>query len=227
MTNFQAKPLIRSATLGERLRELREQARLTVAQVAQQSGVAAHHLVALEAGDYSALPGDVYTRNFLQRYARTLGINEESAVQTYDAERGVVKAEERRLPRALSQPGGISLSVVGKRGAIALVVLAIVAYLGFEVKHVVSPPLLVLESPATSGVISALSIEVRGRTDPGAAVVVNGQSVSVSTDGRFQESIDLTVGRNTIQVTAAKKRGQHFTVTRDIIVEDSNQVSRL
>lgn len=225
MTPFTAKPIIRAATLGERLREVRAEAQLSVDDAARATGVSARYLEALEQGEYAALPGDIYTRNFLRRYARLLRINEENAVRTYDGERSVVKSNERRLPGPIATAGGQAVSVLAKRFAIGLVIVAIVGYLGIELGRVVSPPKLVVESPAASGVISTQSLEVRGRTDPEASVVVNGQAVAVSQDGRFQQLLNLIPGRNTIQITAATKRGKQYTVSRDIFVESSIDVS--
>lgn len=221
MTDFTPKPLLKTATLGERLREVRLELRCSVPEAATASGVPVHHLEALEAGDYGRLPGDVYTRNFLRRYARFLHLNEDRVIHAYEDERAVLKPTERRLPKPMHTTSGVTLALLAKRMLVGLGILAILGYLGWELAKIVAPPSLVLESPAQSGITHSPTIEVRGTTDPEAAIFINGQSTFVSEDGRFQELVDLNPGRNVIQVVAAKKRGKRYTVSREIIFESS------
>ncbi len=219
MTDFTLKPLMKTATLGERLREVRTEARASVREAAEATGVSVHHLEALEAGEYSRLPGDVYTRNFLRRYARYLKLNDESVMRYYESERTVLKPAERRLPGPLHSGSSVTLSLLARRSVIGLGILAILGYLGWELGKIVTPPSLVLESPAQSGITHAATIEVRGQTDPEASVFLNGQSIFVAEDGSFRELVDLTSGRNSLQVTAVKKRGKRYTISRDVILE--------
>ncbi len=219
MTSFDAKPLFTTATLGERLREVRQEARVSVEAAAQATGVSVHHLEALEAGRYEALPGDVYTRAFLRRYARYLKLNEDRVLESYEAERSVVGTEERRLPPPHRLPSGMTVTILARRTILVLIIAGIVGYLGWEVGKILAPPTLTIESPATSGLTKEQTLEVRGQTDPEAAVAINGQAVFVNEQGRFTEVVILTPGRNTIIVTAAKKRGQRSTESREMIFE--------
>lgn len=217
--SFSAKPLTKTSTLGERLRELREESRLTIAQAAKETGVSAHHLEALEAGQYERLPGDIYSKNFVRRYARWLHLNEERVVEAYEQERSVLRPTEQRLPQQRGLPASITVTLVAKRTLITLLIVGILLYLGWEVGKIFAPPTLIVESPAASGMTHESTIEVFGRTDPEAAVVINGQSVFVNEDGQFRESVDLTIGRNTIEVSAVKKRGKETTVVREVVRE--------
>lgn len=223
MTDFTLKPLMKTATLGERLREVRSEARASVREAAEATGVSVHHLEALEAGEYSRLPGDVYTRNFLRRYARFLKLNDESVMRYYESERTVLKPAERRLPGPLHSASSVTLVLLARRSLIGLGILAILGYLGWELGKIVTPPSLVLESPTQSGITHAATVEVRGKTDPEASVFLNGQSIFVAEDGSFRELVDLTPGRNSLQVTAVKKRGKRYTISRDVILEGPSE----
>lgn len=222
MATFDAKPLLSASTLGERLREVRIESRVSVEAAAQATSISTHHLQALEDGRYESLPGDVYTRNFLRRYARFLKINEDRVLESYDSERGVVRPLERRLPLPPRLPGGFTVTILARRTLLILIIVGILAYLGWEVGKIVAPPTLIIESPSVSGVSKQQTLEVRGGTDPEAAVVINGQAVFVNEQGKFVEAVTLTPGRNTIIVTAMKKRGQRSTVTREMIFEEGS-----
>lgn len=217
MADFTARTLQNDATLGERLRELRGEAGLTVAEAAARTRVPVRHLEAIEGSRYGVLPGDVYTRNFLKRYARVLQVREETVLERYERERAVLKPVERPLPSPIPSTRGLALTVLGKRVGVGLIVAAILIYLGVELAKNLTPPKLELVGPPTVSRTTEPTVEVRGRTDPEATVTVNGQPIPVAQDGSFRQSIALVAGRNTLAVTAAKKRGRGYTVTRDVV----------
>ncbi len=63
--------------LGARLREARTEQNLQRAELAERTGLPERYLEALEAGDISALPNEVYARIYFFSYARELGLNTE------------------------------------------------------------------------------------------------------------------------------------------------------
>ena len=65
------------ADLGARLREARTEQNLQRAELAERTGLPERYLEALEAGDISALPNEVYARIYFFSYARELGLNTE------------------------------------------------------------------------------------------------------------------------------------------------------
>jgi hypothetical protein len=64
-------------------------------------------------------------------------------------------------------------------------------------------------------------IEVRGRTDPGAHVMVNGQSVPlVGADGSFSHFTGkLDLGENVITITAQNAKGGVKTIPRKVVIQ--------
>jgi flagellar hook assembly protein FlgD len=77
------------------------------------------------------------------------------------------------------------------------------------------PPLLAfnLEEGTT---VSDATLQVTGRTDVGATVMVNGQLVPVSALGDFQVMLNLFQGDNLIQAEARDQAGNMSTLTRRI-----------
>ena len=72
--------------LGLWLRRAREAQQLTLDDVEKKLRIRRRYLQALEAGDYSALPGQIQTRGFLRNYARFLGVPPEEALARYEEE---------------------------------------------------------------------------------------------------------------------------------------------
>lgn len=72
-------------TLGERLRELRVEKGLSVAEVASQLYLRADAIEALERNDFEALPTETYVRGYLRNYAQLLEVPAESLLILYAA----------------------------------------------------------------------------------------------------------------------------------------------
>ena len=95
-------------------------------------------------------------------------------------------------------------------------------------------PTLTISNPSTSGTYTANStLVVTGKaTDstsgkPTVKIKVNNasdQTVSVSSDGSFTQSVTLANGTNTIVITATDKVGKVTTITRTIILDTSSPV---
>lgn len=94
------------ATLGEILRERRQEKRWTLQDVAQRTRIRAEYLEALEEGRYEALPADVYVRGFLRNYSLLLGLSPDDILAMYRQERGAPRlvsiAPISRPPRTRS-----------------------------------------------------------------------------------------------------------------------------
>lgn len=69
-----------AAAASTQMREAREAAGLSLADVAARTRVPLRHLEALERGDYAALPGITYCAGFARAYARAVGLDEKALV---------------------------------------------------------------------------------------------------------------------------------------------------
>src|SRR5437867_12212452 len=89
-------------SLGEQLRAQRERKGITLEQAAADTRIREKFLTALEAGDYPALPGAVYTRGFLRNYAEDLDLETDELVTLFPQERGGAPPEP--TPNPTSKP---------------------------------------------------------------------------------------------------------------------------
>ncbi|HTH51539.1 MAG TPA: helix-turn-helix domain-containing protein [Pyrinomonadaceae bacterium] len=74
-----------SQTLGEKLRQAREDEGLTLADVAEQTRISSLYLEAIENDDYKILPGGIFNKGFIKSYAKFVGIDEQEALMDYQA----------------------------------------------------------------------------------------------------------------------------------------------
>lgn len=89
-------------TLGEKLRQAREERGLSLSEVADQTRISSLYLESIENDDYRILPGGIFNKGFVKSYAKFVGINEQEALQDYArlvAETQVPAEEEVRSYR--------------------------------------------------------------------------------------------------------------------------------
>ena len=95
--------------IGKLLRETRERLGLTLDEVERATRIRTHHIVAIERGDFEALPSPVQARGFLGNYADFLGLDRDEILLGY-AE--VLQSRRTRKVRApVTQAAGNRASV--------------------------------------------------------------------------------------------------------------------
>ncbi len=129
-TNEDATETPQISAVGAFLKETREKAGKSIEDIATDTRIPLRHLKAIEASDYSGLPGKTYAMGFVRAFARSLGLDEVQMVarlreelgtddyrpaQTYEAYEPVDPA--RVPPRKLAWTAGlIALLLVGAWG---------------------------------------------------------------------------------------------------------------
>ena len=72
-----------SLTLGEKLRQAREDKGYTIAEVSEHTRISPQYLASIENDDYSTLPGGIFNKGFLKTYSKFVGVNEQEALLEY------------------------------------------------------------------------------------------------------------------------------------------------
>ena len=111
-------------SIGDFFRQVRETKGLTVDEVASKTRIRADFVRAIEEGNYARLPDQVFARGFVRSYARSLGLDEEDALQRFvqsagsyydrqnERERLKQKQEEEdRRRRASRKAVGVAIAV--------------------------------------------------------------------------------------------------------------------
>lgn len=83
------------AGVGPYLQNAREKAGKKIEDIAVDTRIPLRHLKAIEAGDFSGLPGKTYATGFVRAYARSLGLDEAEAVAKVRLE---LDTEDYRAP---------------------------------------------------------------------------------------------------------------------------------
>jgi cytoskeleton protein RodZ len=69
----------------DELRWERERRQVSIETICEQTKVASRHLLALEAGEYSALPGGVFRKGIVRSYLAALGLDEVPWIERFEA----------------------------------------------------------------------------------------------------------------------------------------------
>ncbi|MDI6693721.1 MAG: DUF4115 domain-containing protein [Anaerolineales bacterium] len=108
-----------STSVGQQLRQAREQRSLTIEQAAAATRIRPHYLRSLEAGEFDALPSLTQGRGFLRAYASYLGLDAEPLLSALDKKEAEQTTEAD--PAALSASNqGDSTTVFDDREASAI-----------------------------------------------------------------------------------------------------------
>jgi cytoskeletal protein RodZ len=71
------------ATLGQQLKQSREEKGVSLQEIAESTHISIRFLQAIENDAYDVLPGGVFNRAFVRKFARQVGFDEEQAVNLY------------------------------------------------------------------------------------------------------------------------------------------------
>lgn len=72
-----------SLTLGEKLRQAREERGISISEVAEQTRISPMYLDSIEKDEYKPLPGGIFNKGFVRSYAKFIGLDEHEALQDY------------------------------------------------------------------------------------------------------------------------------------------------
>ena len=69
----------------DELRWERERRKVSIEKICEETKVASRHLLALEAGDYDALPGGVFRKGIVRSYLAALKLDEVTWIERFEA----------------------------------------------------------------------------------------------------------------------------------------------
>lgn len=202
---------VESLTLGEKLKKLRGDFRMSLSEISKVTRIQVKYLEYLENGEYTKLPAEVYVRGFLRSYARYLNIDEQALVKLYDRERHIQENLSHETLKKTFNVKNVSISslVITPRTLVMVMIVLLVSgafiYLFREFQAFAGAPRLIIFSPANGTTVETNETIVQGKTDKGARVSINNQSVFVGSDGTFSDKLILQAGLNTVTIIAINR----------------------
>ncbi len=225
-TTVEVKP---HETLGEKLKKIRLNLKLTYDEVEKRTKIRKKYLKAIEENNYEVLPSNVYARGFLKNYSKVLKIPSDKVLEWYEKEKGIVdnikvgkkkNQTNYKTPKVFITPKTFVFALVG------LSFLGVFSYLVYEFFIFTSPPRLEIFSPKENETINRSFVDITGKTDSGTDLFVNGQQVNISDEGEFKVTVSIAQnGLNTISILAKNPKNNKKTESTRNILADIPHVS--
>jgi cytoskeletal protein RodZ len=217
------------SAVGERLREARDIRGVDLYRVERDTKIRSKYLAALESGEFTDLPGDVYARGFLRNYATYLGLDADEIEGEWRGEAG--EAVQIRPTITGPQPITMRRRIVFQQShvyiaMVAIIVLVVASFFGYQLTRYLSYPTLSMEHAGSTPVyvdIGATTYVLKGTATPGTTVLIsqNGQEpkeVLVDDAGQWTWQAVLQPGRNQFDVTATNLDTNHTSQSLRLIV---------
>ncbi len=205
-------------TVGRVLEEARCRQGLLLEDAATQLHIPAKHLRALEEGNLSVFPAEIYARGAFRKYATFLGVAAESYNRAFQR---TLSGARELVPLRVHTPRPWLEAVATPRlflalglGALAFVVGG---YVAWQVASFVRLPALAVNSPE-SVVLSDDVVRVAGTAAEDAEITVNGEQVLLTQAGTFETNLYVHEGVNVVRVQATNAAGRSKVIQKDVLV---------
>jgi len=202
--------IIQTSSVGERLKAAREEKKLSLEDIADQTRIPLRHLQNLEAGDWSNLPAPTYTIGFAKSYASAVDLDRTEIGEDLRAEMGGQRFESgstevfEPADPARTMPKWLVLSAIG---AIVLLVV-IMTWLN---NRSLEPEATEAPAPEVAATAPAQDVPAAGQPALQPAQPANGPVVLTATEPAW---IQVTDGGKTL-FSGELAAGQTFTVPQD------------
>lgn len=220
---FTAKKVEELPSFGDKLKKARERVELQKEKAAEYLNVRYKFLDRLESGELDKLPADVYTKGFLKKYAKILELDCDALVLEFENEKKIFKhLKKSARPHSLPELRFRRFIITPRFFVYALAAVIsffILSYFAYQLNFLLSPPNLSILEPASDFATNNSELIVRGKTDPGTKLSVNGQQVYATIDGNFEQKLNLNKGLNVIKIEAVNRFGKTKSLVKEILLK--------
>jgi cytoskeletal protein RodZ len=203
------------------LRSSREEKKLSLEEISRKTGIKIAYLSAIENDDYHQLPGGIYKKTFLRKYAACLGVTLPDSNEKSVSERKQPDREKKDVfsRKKISVREMLVFPKILRNTLIVFFFFTLLFYLGFYLKSSFSLPKMEIFQPPDSLTTTNNFIEVVGRTESRTQVTINDLPILQDKDGNFRKTVELKTGINTIIISAQNKYSRKSTIKKQILVK--------
>jgi len=212
---FSLKKIKKKQTLGQTFRRKRKKEKISILDAEIGTNIRSKYLVSIEEDDWFSLPAHTYTKGFVSRYAKFLGLEQKKVMECYNRERrnfsninNLISPTSKIQDKKFLITPKVVIPI-----AVGLVLVAVFSFIIYQVYGFAAAPELVITSPDNNSILEDENIEIRGVTDQGVYVYVNDENIMVSSEGKFVAEFQLHSGVNIIEVKAVNKAEKEKILT--------------
>lgn len=225
--SFRAKCLVPSQRVCLRLKSLRESSEVSLDALARYTKINKRYLQALEDCRFDEVKqASIYQKRFIKRYVEALGKNPGPFLKQFAEEELTFRHTKKIHPCiAYKRHRLSSLPHILRYAAGIVVVLALLIYLGNNIRNILRAPDLLVFTPEDGYISEQTTITISGKTEPEIKISINGEQIQNNEQGNFDIPVTLTPGINTIIISAKNKHGKTTEETRHVIYKSVDYFS--
>lgn len=214
---------MKSYRLKDILYTARRNKKFTLEEVEERTLVSLGTLESLESGRYEYVPQMVYLKGQLKKISQLYGLHPEKIIElcTQEYERFQAKNPKKK---SLNDRAAISPMILKNAPSIVigtLIMIPIIGYLVFQVRSLLFVPRVVFDISEEFEITDDQDFTLRGVVSQGAKLTLNGQSVTIKSEGQFETNIQLNPGYNVLELKA-KQRNQESTLLQKVVYVNDN-----
>lgn len=207
-------------TVGEILKNKREEKKVELETVENNTKIRKKFLQALEADEWQSLPSVIYARGFIKNYAEWLGLDSAYVLSVYRRQLGR-NEKEKIIPAGVSQPLNESFFRItpGKIMTvfISLILLVFFFWLFGQYRAAFMEPRIEWKTPKDNEIIRNEKLILSGQVEKGASLTLNGQPLEVK-EGKFYKELEVSSGTIQLNLEATNKFGKKTEMKRTVTI---------
>jgi cytoskeletal protein RodZ len=204
-------------SVGELLSKERQKKGLTLKQIEKEIRIRENLLKAVEDNNWSVFSSKIYITGIIRNYARYLGLDPQKMIIFF--RRDYEKTEEVKFKKRVSteylHPETKQFAYAG----LILIFLVFFLYFGYQLVQFFSPPKVQLVAPVQKKFKNVDEINVIGKTDKDASIMIFGEKVYPDKNGTFQYEFPLKDKKNTLIIEVTGANGKKTVLKQDYIKE--------
>lgn len=220
--NIRIESEVKDKTLGDRLRDKREELGFGIQEIARKLKISARMIKALEEDNYAPFPAKVYARGILVKLAARLSFPLSPEAEAH-FEEAWLSSKERGSGSSLLRPGrrGVLLFTPRLVGLILIfaVFLLFIGFSSLRVARFLALPELAVEEPGQESVWQGPVLKVSGRAERESRLTINDREIRIDTEGNFSDQIELAAGAHTLEFLVEDRFGKERRKVRYVVVE--------
>lgn len=202
-----------SLTLGEKLRQAREERGITISEVAEQTRISPLYIESIEKDEFKILPGGIFNKGFVKSYAKYVGVDENEALQDYARQMAAAETEpldeyRNYRPEVLTDDRASSSVVptIVFAGIILALMTGGILFVVSYIQNQQAEPQANLATPAANSNTAPANAAVNPAPEPAAATdAINLELKAVSEPVWVSYTVDGTRREHTLEADESLK----------------------
>lgn len=194
--------------ISEILQDKRIEKGYSIDNVVKATKIRRESIVAIEDGRYFDLPSESYALGFIKNYASYVGVDRNKAAALFRRE--YEGSQSKVLPTFKSKDKTIRKIVIftPRNFIIGFVIFVILGYIAFQYSSYFLGPRLAVTEPKQNTIVKDNIVQVAGKTEPYATVLINNEESYVQLDGTFKKTLYLFEGNRQIYIVSKNRNGK-------------------